>query len=310
MSSAPPINRSMTPLEWAMLLGLSVLWGGSFFFNGVLVRELPAFTIVLLRVAIAAAALRGWMAARGIAMPRGARAWGAMAAMGLLNNAVPLTLIVEGQRHIPSGLAAILNATTPLFGVVVAHFATADEKMTGRRLVGVLVGVAGVAAMIGAEALRTVGADLPSQLAVLGAAMSYALAGAFGRRFRAMGIAPVAVATGQSATAALMLAPLALAVDRPWTLHAPGATAVAAMLALALASTAFAYVVYFRILSTAGTVNALLVTQLVPVTALLLGALALGEAPHASQLVGMATIALGLAIVDGRPLRLLRTAAA
>ena len=306
MSATPTINRSMTSGEWGLLLALSVIWGGSFFFNGIAVRELPAATIVALRLGVAAAILWAVVAARGVAMPRGAGVWGAFAIMGFLNNAVPLTLIVVGQTHMASGLASILNATTPLFGVLVAHVFTADEKLTGGRLLGVVVGLAGVAAMIGADALGRFGVDVRSELAALGAAVSYAFAGAYGRRFRAMGHAPMAVATGQVTSAALMLAPVALVFDRPWTLPAPHAATMLAILGLAALCTALAYVLYFRILATAGATNVLLVTLLVPVTAVLLGALFLGERLQARQFAGMATIAFGLAAIDGRPWRALR----
>lgn len=295
-----PANRSMTSAEWAMLLALSVLWGGSFFFTGVAVRELPPFTIVVLRVGLATAILWAVTRVLGHAMPRDGRIWAAFVGMGFLNNLVPFSLIVWGQTQIGSGLASILNATTPLFGVVVAHVLTRDEKMTGHRLAGVVLGFAGVVVMLGPTALRTVGSDIAAQLACLAAAFSYALAGVFGRRFRRMGVAPMATATGQVTASTAMLVPLALLVDRPWTLPMPGPATWGAILGIAALSTALAYVLYFRILATAGATNILLVTFLVPVSAIILGSLVLGEVLELQHLAGMALIGTGLAAIDGR----------
>jgi len=224
--------------------------------------------------------------------------------MGFLNNLVPFSLIVWGQTQIGSGLASILNATTPLFGVVVAHVLTRDEKMTGHRLAGVVLGFAGVVVMLGPAALRTVGSDIAAQLACLAAAFSYALAGVFGRRFRRMGVAPMATATGQVTASTAMLVPLALLVDRPWTLAMPGPATWGAILGIAALSTALAYVLYFRILATAGATNILLVTFLVPVSAIILGSLVLGEVLELQHLAGMALIGTGLAAIDGRLARI------
>lgn len=296
-------SRPMTAREWGMLLALSVLWGGSFFFNGVAVSDLPALTIVLARVALAAVILLLVCRATGVRMPRDGRTWAAFGVMGLLNNAIPFTLIVWGQHHIASGVASILNATTPLFGVVLAHLLTADERLTPLKLGGVAVGLLGVAVMIGLDALGTLGADLPAQLAVLAAALSYALAGLWGRRFRRMGVAPLATATGQVCASGAMLLPLVLLVDRPWTLPMPSLATWGALLGLAALSTALAYVLYFRILATAGATNLLLVTFLIPVSAILLGILLLGEALEPQHLLGMALIGAGLAAIDGRLVR-------
>jgi drug/metabolite transporter (DMT)-like permease len=290
----------MTAAEWAMLLALSVLWGGSFFFTGIAVKELPPLTIVVLRVGLAAAMLYATLRVLGVRMPREATTWAAFLGMGLLNNVIPFCLIVWGQTHIASGLAAIINATTPLFTVVVAHALTADEKMSANRLAGVAVGFIGVALMIGPDALAGIGADVLAQLAVLAAALSYAFAGVFGRRFARMGVAPLATATGQVTASAAMLVPVALLVDRPWTLAMPSASVWAATLGIAALSTALGYVLYFRILATAGATNLLLVTFLIPVSAIVLGSLVLGEHLDVRHFTGMALIGAGLAAIDGR----------
>jgi drug/metabolite transporter (DMT)-like permease len=297
------ISRTMGPAQWTTLVILSILWGGSFFFAEVALAALPPFTIVLLRVGLAALALHIFLLATGNRMPFDLRLWGAFLAMGFLNNVVPFSLIVWGQTQIASGLASILNATTPIFTVVVAHFLTSDEKMTGGRLAGVLIGFAGVAVMIGPVALAGLGANLLAQLACLGATLSYAFAGSFGRRFARMGVSPVQTAAGQVTASALILLPISMAVDRPWTLAMPGMEAIASIVALALLSTAVAYILFFRLLASAGATNIMLVTFLVPISAILLGTLILGERLEPEHFAGMALIGLGLAAIDGRPAR-------
>lgn len=296
----PAVNRIMTPAEWAMLLALSFLWGGSFFFTGVALRELPPFTLVGLRVGLAALILNLLVPALGLRMPRGGRTWAMFLVVGFLNNAVPFCLIAWGQTHIASGLAAILNATTPLFTVVVAHVLTTDERMTGGRLAGVLVGLVGIVVMVGPAALAGMGANALAQSAVLAAAASYAFAGVFGRRFQRMGVPPLVTAAGQITASTFLLLPVALFTDRPWTLAIPSLPVWGAVLAIAALSTALAYVLYFRILATAGATNLLLVTLLIPVSAIVLGSLVLGETLDVRHILGMALIGLGLVAIDGR----------
>lgn len=286
--------------EWLALLLLSVLWGGSFFFAAVLIKTLPPFTIVFLRVGLAAVILNVLVIALGMRMPGTRTAWVAFSGMGLLNNAVPFCLIVWGQSHIASGLAAILNATTPISTVVVAHLLTDDERMTGNRLLGVVIGFFGVVILIGPDSLRGLGANVLAQVAILTAAVFYAFAGVYGRRFRIMGIAPLLTATGQVTASAVMLFPIAMLVDKPWTLAMPTLPAWAAIIGSATLSTALGYVLYFRILSTAGATNLLLVTFLIPVSAILMGTFALGEQLDVRHFVGLALIGAGLAAIDGR----------
>jgi len=292
----------MSATDWLLLVALSVLWGGSFFFAKLAVLELPPLTVALGRVALAAAMLVVLARLTGVALPDRPAAWRPCVLMGLLNNAVPFGLIFWGQTHIPSGLAAILNATTPLFTVLVAHWATVDERLTPARLAGVAAGLAGVIVMIGPDLLHELGTNLAGQLACLLAAVSYAFAGVYARRFR--GEPALRVAAGQLVASSMLLAPVAILLDRPWTLPPPSATAIAALLALAALSTALAYLVYFRILARAGATNVLLVTFLIPVSAILLGTLVLGEQLEPRHLVGMTAIGLGLAAIDGRPLKL------
>jgi drug/metabolite transporter (DMT)-like permease len=286
--------------EWAMLLALAVAWGGSFFFNGVAVRELPSLTLVWLRLACAAATLLIVLRLLGQRLPLQPRAWIAFLGTGLLNNVLPFVLIVWGQHHIASGLASILNATTPLFTVLVAHVLTPDEKLTPLKGAGVVVGFAGAAVMIGPDALGGLGGSVLAQLAGVAAAHLYAFAGIFGRRFKRMGIAPLATAAGQVSASTILLLPVMLLVERPWTLAMPRAATWSAVAGIGLISTALGYVLYFRILAAAGATNLLLVTFLIPLSAILLGALVLGEMLLPRHFLGMALIGLGLLFIDGR----------
>jgi drug/metabolite transporter (DMT)-like permease len=227
--------------------------------------------------------------------------------MGLLNNAIPFTLFVWGQHHIASGLAAILNATTPLFTVLVAHLLTEDERLSPGKVLGLCMGLLGVILMLGAELLAGLGTALFAQIACLAAALSYAFAGIFGRRFKRMGVPPLATATGQVTASSLLILPLVLVVDQPWELQAPSLASWAAMLGIGVLSTALAYILYFRILAAAGATNLLLVTFLIPVSAILLGGLLLGESLETKHFVGMGMIGFGLALIDGRIIGRLRT---
>lgn len=300
LSSHAKTSHQMSPLEWTLLLSLATLWGGSFFFNGIAVRELPVFTVVLARVALAALILLTLLRLRHDPLPKAPGIWSAFFTMGLLNNAIPFSLIVWGQQHIASGVASILNASTPLFTVLLAHLLTRDERAAPAKVTGVFIGFAGVAVMIGLDALTDLGTAVLAQLLCLAAALSYAFAGIYGRRFRALGITPMATATGQVIASSLILLPLVLLLDRPWTLSMPSVQAIAALLGAAALSTALAYVIYFRILATAGATNLLLVTFLIPVSAILLGTLFLDEILLPRHLAGMALIGLGLATIDGR----------
>ena len=293
-------NRPMTAREWGMLLTLSLVWGGSFFFNEIAVRQLPVFTVVVCRVALAAVILLAVLRLTGQRLPRSGKVWAAFFGMGMLNNVIPFSLIVAGQQSVASGVASILNAATPLFGVIFAHLLTQDEKLTPLKLAGVIVGFLGVAVMIGPDAISGLGGNLAAQMMILAGAASYAFAGIFGRRFKAMGVLPMATATGQVIASSIILLPLVLVIDRPWTLPAPGWDAIAALIGVAAISTAFAYFLYFRIFASAGATNLLLVTFLIPISAILLGTAFLSEALLPRQIAGMALIGLGLSLIDGR----------
>jgi len=295
--------RIMGATEWALLVVLSLLWGGSFFFVAVALEHLGPLSVVLGRVGIAAVVLTAWVHVRGGRMPREPGVWGAFLVMGALNNVLPFTLIAWGQTHIDSGLAAILNATTPLFTVVLAHLLTTDEPMTTNRVAGVTLGFVGVAVLVGPGLVHSLDLRELGGLAVLGAACSYGLAGIYGRRFK--GLPPAVAAAGMLTAATAVMVPLAALFGEPFAAW-PGASTIGAVLGLALLGTALGYLIYFRILATAGATNLLLVTFLIPISAILLGATLLGERLAPEHFAGMALIGLGLAAIDGRPLTWLR----
>ena len=293
-----PVNTIMNRREWAMLVTLSVLWGGSFFFAEIALESLPPLTIVTLRVGLAAITLWLVVLALKLPIPNSAPIWIGFLAMGLLNNVLPFSLIVWGQSQISSGLAAILNATAPLFGVIVAGILLRDESATLIKLTGVFVGFAGVIVMMDLSSIATSG--LLAQLAILAAALSYACASVYGRRFKATGLNPILVAAGQVTGSTLLLLPVALWVDGNDHYANVPTQVWAAIISLAVFSTAAAYILYFKLLASAGATNILLVTLLVPVSAILLGWLFLKESLQTPHIIGMAMIALGLSAIDGR----------
>jgi len=305
MSTEPAaINRQMTPFEWGLVSLLALIWGGAFFFTEVALVELQPFTFVLGRVGFAAIALWCVVYLSGNRMPTSFSRWRAFFIMGGLNNLIPFSLIVWGQTEISSALASILNATTPFFAVIIAHFLTTDEKMSKNRVLGIVVGVVGVAIMIGPSAIGGVDATLLAQLAILGAAISYSFAGVFGRRFA--DTPPLVTAAGQVTASTVLLLPLALIIDRPWELPMPTLATWGAVFGVAFVCTALAYIIYFRILRTAGATNLMIVTLLIPVSAIWLGVAFLGESLTTGQIAGMTLIGVGLLAIDGRIFGVLR----
>ena len=294
--------------QWLLLLFLSLLWGGSFLFIGVAVHELPPLTLVAARVSLASAVLIPVTLAMGLRLPSGLKAWRPFMNLAIISNVIPFLLMVRGQKEIASGLASVLNATTPLFAVIIAHLTIAGERLTWQRLTGVLVGIVGVAVLVGPEALVGSSASLLGMLLVLGAALFYAFSGIWARRFRAT--PPLVTASSQLTCSALVLLPLALILDQPWQLATPSSAAVGAIVGLAVLSTALAYIVFFRIMAASGPTNTMLVTLLVPVSAIAFGTLILGEVLQPRHVAGALVIGFALAILDGRVLGLLRSRAA
>ncbi|WP_197742879.1 DMT family transporter [Lentilitoribacter sp. Alg239-R112] len=286
--------------EWGTLLMLSFLWGGSFLFIEISVGQLPPLTVVFLRVGISAIILTIVLKASRIKVPISRKILISIFIMGLFNISIPFLLITWGQTQITSGLASIFNATMLIFTVIVTHFFTTDEKMDRHKLAGVVVGFSGVVFMIGVEELFTFGANILGQLAVLAAALFYASSTTFGRRFKTMGVPPMAIATGQMIVASLILAPLVIIFDKPWLLTVPDTNGLIAIFCLATFSTALAYFLYFKLLESSGATNLALVTFLIPPIAIFLGWSILGETLNRDQIIGMGFIIFGLSLIDGR----------
>ena len=285
-----------------MLIALALVWAGTFFFAAIAVVEIPPLTIAFLRVSGAALVLLLALYLMGILMPREGSVWAAFFGMGLFNNAIPFSLIFWAQTELNSGVASILNATMPVFTVIAAHLLTKDEKMTKMRFLGVVLGFLGIIVMIGSP----ISGSIWAHLAILAAGISYALASIFGKRFAQMGVKPMATATGQVICSAIILLPFALILEQPWTNASPSFHVIQAMIAMISLSTAFAYFLYFRILSTAGATNVALVTLLIPPFAVLLGILFLNETLTLQQITGMFIITAGLVSIDGRVARLFK----
>jgi drug/metabolite transporter (DMT)-like permease len=291
-------DRQMTAQDWGLLTFLSLLWGCTFLFVGIAVKEVPPFTLVFLRVFIAALILLVVIRVAGIALPRGWAEWQPFVVLSILNNVIPFSLIAIGQQYVPSGLASIINATTPLFSLLVA-WALAGEAIAGNKLVGVLVGIVGVAILLGPDlSALGLGAVTLGMLSCLGAALAYGTSAFWSRRLR--GEPPLKLATAQLMVSSAIMFVLAAAFDRSWTLPMPSTPAVIAILGSATISTALAYLVFFRIIVQSGPQNANLVTLLIPPSAILLGAVFLGERLQLRQLIGAAVIGLALVVIDGR----------
>ncbi len=297
---------SMSSREWAMLVLLSLFWGGSYLFNALALRELPVFTVVAFRVLVGGIALHLALRVLRIPFPTDRASMRAYLGMAILNCALPFCLIVFGQTRVPSGLASILNATTPIFTMVLAHLFLASERLDARRALGVLMGFAGVILLFWDRLGAGMG-ELVGLVACLAASISYGFSNIFGRKVIVPGAHPLAMAAGQQTLALVPLMPLALFFDSPFSLPMPSLTAVGAIAALGLLSTAVAYALFYRILQRAGATNVSLVTLLIPCSAILFGTVFLGERLEEEAFLGLAIIAAGLLVIDGRLLRLLRT---
>ncbi len=295
----PPdkINPVMSPVQWGLIIILSVLWGGSFFFVEVAVKEVPTLTLVWLRVCTAWIILAVIVRAKGMKMPSSLRVWGAFFILGALNNAIPFCLFAWGQTHIDSGLAGIFNATSPIFSVVLAHFFIKNEKLTINRGLGAFLGWAGVCVLIGIKSFSGLNTEIFGQLAALAGAGFYAVAAVYGSRFETL--PPLVVATGMLLCSTIMLTPFTLIIDQPWHLTLSGMAWVSIFL-LAAVSTALAYIIYFHVLAVSGPTNLMLVTFLIPVSAIGLGVMLLGEKLEWKDFSGLILIFTGLIAIDGR----------
>jgi drug/metabolite transporter (DMT)-like permease len=300
------LNTNIQPSakDWLLIALLAFIWGGSFLFGRILMIEWPPFTVVFLRVFIAALTL--WvfvlMTARKFPMERSILS--AVLIMGILNNVIPFSLILIGQQEIGSGLAAVVNAMTPIWTLIIANQFTSDEKFSTNKILGICFGFMGVATLIGADFMQGLTASAWAQGAVLGATISYGFAGVWGKRFK--GQDPIIISTGQLTASSLVMLPLIFLIEDPFSIPAPDLEMIVALLGLAIVCTAFAYVLFFKILSNVGATNVSLVTFLVPVSAILLGIFWLGETLTLSNIIGMILIITGLSLVDGRILKMTR----
>jgi len=291
---------SMKSNEWGLLLILAVFWGGSFFFVEVAFRDFQPFTLVFLRISITALILAGVVYLSGKRLPASLKTWMGYIVMGLVNIAIPFSLIVCGQTRIEGGVASILNATTPIFTVLLAHFLTSDERLAIPKIMGVEAGFIGVYLMMKPELTNGFSWRGLGQVAVLGAAVSYSFGGIFGKRFK--NIPAVVNAAGMLLCASIIMLPLVILIDVPWSVR-PSLEALSALFAIAVISTAAAYLLYFYLLAAVGATNVLLAAFLIPISALLLGVGVLGEVIKVFEYAGMGCIFLGLVIIDGRALK-------
>ncbi|MBP6379337.1 MAG: DMT family transporter [Sphingorhabdus sp.] len=296
MTTTPKLDGT----GWLLIGILSILWGGAFFLIEVGLRSYPPITLVFMRLALAVPPM--WIAMRlmGERWPTEPRIWGLLGIVGALNCALPFILFFWGQQYLDSGYASILNATTPLWGVITAHFLTSDEKATPARIIGVLIGMAGIVVMVGPEAMKGLSNNLLAQLACIVSTIFYSFAAIYGRRLSQTELTPMAVATGQTMAAALMMVPIVAVMDQPWAMAAPRLDSTLAGITLAIFSTALAYTLYFRLIDRSGASNAQLVAFIMPVLAIILGIAFLGESLSGGQIAGAGLIAVGLAILDGR----------
>lgn len=296
MIQKPALNIDLT--SGLMLLALATVWGGSFFFAEIALTEVTPLTIVLHRVFWSVPILFAIVCWQGIKIPRSIQTWSYYLVMGALNNAIPFSLIFWGQTNIESGLASILNGTTAVFGAVVAGILLVDEPLTPRKIIGAIFGVFGVVAIMGLEVLTNFDPRNLAQLAILGAALSYSIAGVWGRRYLSS-YSPLMNALGMLMGSTIIMIPVAIVSDGIPDLKL-SSQVWSAVIALSVLSTVLAYLLYFRILERAGAANLMLVTLLIPPIAISLGAAFLGEKLGYEAWLGFGLIAIGLAITDGR----------
>lgn len=297
MSTAERPRYAMTGLDWSVLCLCAICWGSSYSFNRIVLQELPPLTIAASRLVLASLFLVAVARLNGLTLPPPGRVWRQFAVFTMFSNVVPFLLILHGQRETASGLAAVIGAATPLFTLLLAHVFTHDERLETRKTVGVVIGIIGVVVVVGFGALGA-GGGLASKLALVAAAMLYAAGAIYSKRI--VGIPPMLMAAMQMLAGMTVTLPLALAIDQPWQLPVPSTLAVMALAGTAILGSALAAVSYFYVMRRAGATNAMLVTLLVPVTPILIGALAFGERLLPREMIGAAIVASALLVIDGR----------
>lgn len=302
MTNIASTNINPSAKDWFLIALLAFIWGGSFLFGRILMIEWPPFTVVFLRVFLAALTLWVFVLLTARKFPMQSKILSAVLIMGILNNVIPFSLILIGQQEIGSGLAAVVNAMTPIWTLIIANQFTTDEKFSTNKILGIIFGFLGVAILIGADFIQGLTASAWAQGAVLGATISYGFASVWGKRFK--GQDPIIISTGQLTASSLVMLPLIFLLEDPLSISAPNVEMVVALLGLAIVCTAFAYVLFFKILSNVGATNVSLVTFLVPISAIILGIVWLGETLTLSNIIGMILIIIGLSLVDGRILKM------
>lgn len=287
-----PTAQTNTTMELALLLALATLWGASYTLIKIGVATIPPVTLIAARTLIAGAALVAVIRSRGTALPRDAATWRRFLFQACLNSVIPFTLIAWAERTVDAGLATILNSTSPIFVFLLTTIITHHEPVTARKLFGVVAGIAGTCLIIGVEALSGLGHELGAQLAIVAATVCYAGAAIFGRGFKSLD--PIMPAAGSLICGAAILVPVSLAVDRPWML-VPSAESILALLGLAVFSTALAFVIYFRLVRTLGSVGTTAQAYLRVPIGVAIGVLGLGETLNSTTWAGLACIVAGVA---------------
>lgn len=289
---------NMTPHTWLLMLTLGLIWGGTFFLSEILLLELSPFQIVFHRVSIAALIMVLYLKIKGIALPKDGRTWAALAVMGLLNNAIPFSAIVFGQQYITGGMASILNSTTAFFGVMLSGLILKEEAITAPKFIGVIMGILGVAMIMGFDTLSSLSLTNIGQILIIVSSISYAFAGIWGK-FQVKNLGVEVTATGMLITSSVWMFILSTTVEG-LPFEALSMRSALSILTFAILCTAVAYLLYFAILKQAGAANLTLVTIIIPPFALILDAVALGEMVSLQEILGFLVISMGLLVISGK----------
>lgn len=287
-------------LDLALLLALATLWGASYTLIKIGVATVPPITFIAARTLIAGGILFAILHLRGLKLPGDGATWKRFMFQACLNSVIPFTMIAWAEQTVDAGLATILNSTSPIFTFLLTVFLTQHEPATARKLFGVVAGIIGICLIVGVEAFNGLGRDLWAQLAIVGATMSYAIAAIYGRGFK--GLDPMMPAAGSLICGAAILFPLSLLIDQPWTL-APSVNSMWALLGLSVFSTALAFVIYFRLLRSLGSVGTTSQAYLRVPIGVGIAILFLGETPTSSMLAGLLCVIVGVAAMTIPPRR-------